>query len=306
MGCLYGIAFENGKQYIGVTSFDLHKRYTQHIKCALKYKFNTIFYKAIRKYGIDSISKRVLVIANDSDYLKELEIKAIKSFNTKVPNGYNSTDGGNGVVNPTSRSCRLKVKHFKKTASTKWYKEKQRRVQKEYWTKENRDKHSERIKEAWKKPENLEAYRKRDEKRTLNKKPIIKSTRTKEEIRRIKSKAMKKQWENNRELWMAKRKENPCTKKTKKKISQTIKKLMSDINNRLRVSKTQSKYGEFSFIKLTDKNPFKTNGGVNATSRILWEKLPERFDYDYLWKLGLRSKHITKMINRSAIGIVDD
>jgi hypothetical protein len=41
---------------------------------------------------------RELVISDDYDYLKEMEVKAIAAFSTKVPLGYNMTDGGDGVV----------------------------------------------------------------------------------------------------------------------------------------------------------------------------------------------------------------
>jgi hypothetical protein len=40
------------------------------------------------------------VIANDFEYLCDLEIKAIKTFGTRYPTGYNMTDGGEGATGP--------------------------------------------------------------------------------------------------------------------------------------------------------------------------------------------------------------
>jgi hypothetical protein len=57
-----------------------------------------------------------LVIANDYEYLKHLECRAIRAFGTKVPNGYNMTDGGDGVlgviVTDSGRIRRRQAQHL--------------------------------------------------------------------------------------------------------------------------------------------------------------------------------------------------
>lgn len=59
---------------------------------------NQALQNAIRKYGAEAFTRRVLVIADDWDYLCDLERKAIIAFDTLAPRGYNLTVGGEGVV----------------------------------------------------------------------------------------------------------------------------------------------------------------------------------------------------------------
>jgi group I intron endonuclease len=100
MGCLYQFSFPNGKQYLGITIQSFKTRIQAHFRAARKGDEN-LLYRAIRKYGKEAISIKVLVIANDWKYLCELERNAIKSFGTKHPNGYNMTGGGEGAFDPT-------------------------------------------------------------------------------------------------------------------------------------------------------------------------------------------------------------
>jgi group I intron endonuclease len=81
----------NGKIYIGVTASTVLARIQQH------YKINKyLFGKALRKYGLQSFEFSVI----DSALLKEIafekEMYWIKSYNSKAPNGYNLTNGGDG------------------------------------------------------------------------------------------------------------------------------------------------------------------------------------------------------------------
>ena len=86
MGYLYILKFSNGKCYIGLTTKTIEKRFDNHRRSSLMDNSQLAVHKAWRKYGAPEI--KVLVIAN-KDNLPELEIKAIKSFNTLVPHGYN-------------------------------------------------------------------------------------------------------------------------------------------------------------------------------------------------------------------------
>jgi group I intron endonuclease len=51
---------------------------------------------AIKKYGSKNFSKEILEIINENCSWEEREIFWIKEKNTKYPNGYNLTDGGEG------------------------------------------------------------------------------------------------------------------------------------------------------------------------------------------------------------------
>jgi group I intron endonuclease len=89
----------NGKQYVGQHSGkDLQKYWRRNIVWALHNQGQKLcLYAAIRKYGPDAFEIKPLVIVgtkNDMDYYERGMIKAL---NTKSPNGYNLTDGGEGT-----------------------------------------------------------------------------------------------------------------------------------------------------------------------------------------------------------------
>lgn len=96
MGCLYRLTFPNGKIYVGWTSLTARQRLEGH-KLDARSNSDHLVHKAIRKFGEGSICIDTLVIADDCEYLKQLERLAIKVFHSKMPQGYNMTDGGEGV-----------------------------------------------------------------------------------------------------------------------------------------------------------------------------------------------------------------
>lgn len=85
----------NNKKYIG-QSKNIKKRFQSHHLVDYKNKnncnYNTKFYQALRKYGIDSFEVIILKLCEEKE-LDDLEIKYIKEFDT-FKNGYNSTEGG--------------------------------------------------------------------------------------------------------------------------------------------------------------------------------------------------------------------
>lgn len=88
----------NQKSYIGITSRKPEDRWGNNGRnyrpCKGKY---SCFYNAIQKYGWENFSHEIL--ENDLAYEKacEKEKYYISFYNTKAPNGYNLTNGGEGT-----------------------------------------------------------------------------------------------------------------------------------------------------------------------------------------------------------------
>jgi group I intron endonuclease len=82
---------ENKKQYVGITKFSIEERFSQHIKRGF------LLTEAIQKYGQKNFSVKIIEEVESAERAYELEIFYIQEYNTKVPNGYNLTDGGDGI-----------------------------------------------------------------------------------------------------------------------------------------------------------------------------------------------------------------
>lgn len=90
----------NNKIYIGMTTKNIEIRWKQHLKVS-KNKSNKnhrLIHKAILKYGIENFIFEKLYETDviNLEYLKELEIKYIKEYNS-FESGYNLTKGGDGT-----------------------------------------------------------------------------------------------------------------------------------------------------------------------------------------------------------------
>jgi group I intron endonuclease len=83
--------FENKKQYVGVTKFPIIERFYQHTKRGF------LLTEAIKKYGDDKFSIELIEKVDTAGRAYELEQYYIKEYNSKVPYGYNITDGGDGI-----------------------------------------------------------------------------------------------------------------------------------------------------------------------------------------------------------------
>jgi group I intron endonuclease len=83
----------NGKVYIGQTSSTLAAVIKRH--CT---KTSQVIQKAIQKYGFQSFTFRVIDTAPTREVLHEKEQYWIRYYNSIAPNGYNITEGGDGVV----------------------------------------------------------------------------------------------------------------------------------------------------------------------------------------------------------------
>lgn len=114
---MYGIIYKitnlaNNKIYIGQTIHKLTYRWNSHTRAA-KRGSKTYFHKAIRKYGKDSFILEQIAEANSKEELNQLEIICIQKYNSLIPNGYNTSTGGDGGDNFTNNpNIELIKKHM--------------------------------------------------------------------------------------------------------------------------------------------------------------------------------------------------
>jgi group I intron endonuclease len=111
---------ENTKKYVGITKFSLEERFSQHIKRGF------ILTEAIQKYGYQNFSIDLIEEVESAERAYELEQYYIKEYNTKVPNGYNLTDGGDGifgweVTEEYRQECSERVKQLHKEKKVGMY-----------------------------------------------------------------------------------------------------------------------------------------------------------------------------------------
>lgn len=96
----------NGKIYIGKTTKTLGRRRSLHIYNSKK-RTTTVLAKALNKYGIENFTWEILFNCFDKTTLSETEKYFIILYNSKLPHGYNMTDGGDGApygdLNPSKR-----------------------------------------------------------------------------------------------------------------------------------------------------------------------------------------------------------
>jgi len=85
----------NGKCYVGQTVRDFDYRMYWHIYSARTGPTSYI-HRAIRKYGIQSFEFCVIDTASSKEILNEKETYWIRHLNSRAPDGYNMTNGGNG------------------------------------------------------------------------------------------------------------------------------------------------------------------------------------------------------------------
>ena len=94
---------ENGKKYIGY-SVNIEDRWSAHVrKLKNKSHGNCILQKTFDKYGLN-IFYFFIVEKLQRQFLKEKEIFYIEKWKTRSPNGYNLTDGGDGMLNPSNET----------------------------------------------------------------------------------------------------------------------------------------------------------------------------------------------------------
>lgn len=89
MAIIYKITNKlNGKPYVGQTRQEIAERFIQHSRA------NSPLGKAMRQYGIENFTIEVLEECNSQEITNEREKFWIRELNSKVPSGYNRSDGG--------------------------------------------------------------------------------------------------------------------------------------------------------------------------------------------------------------------
>lgn len=111
---------KNKKQYVGVTKFPITERFYQHSKRGF------ILTEAIKKYGENKFFIELIEEVESSERAYELEQYHIKERNTKVPYGYNLTDGGDGIfgwemTEEYRKECSERVKQLHKEKKVGMY-----------------------------------------------------------------------------------------------------------------------------------------------------------------------------------------
>ena len=94
---IYGVIYllidgTNDREYVGQTILTVEERFKGHMRG------NQYIDAVIRKRGADLFATAVLKVCYNKAELDFWEKHFIKSRDTKAPNGYNLTDGGEGVV----------------------------------------------------------------------------------------------------------------------------------------------------------------------------------------------------------------
>ena len=96
MKCIYlRTNLVNGKQYVGQTVNFKNREYDW--KCLKAIYANKYLSNARAKYGFENFKVEILKECNTKEELNKWEKHYVDELNTKVPNGYNLTDGGNSL-----------------------------------------------------------------------------------------------------------------------------------------------------------------------------------------------------------------
>lgn len=117
-GILYVATSPSGRRYVGITTQSMRRRWAGHVHAAT-HGGRSRFSKAIRKYGADEFSVRVLLRASWG-YLNWIEPRVIEAYGTRSPQGYNLREGGSqsrphAETREKMRQAKLGTKHSAET-----------------------------------------------------------------------------------------------------------------------------------------------------------------------------------------------
>ena len=112
-GVIYRITCKlDGMIYIGQTVRTIEERFQEHAKA------DSYIGNAIRAHGVENFSVEVIEECDTREQLNEREIFWIAELNSKHPNGYNLTDGGEGSSGvERTPETRAKISAAKKNPS---------------------------------------------------------------------------------------------------------------------------------------------------------------------------------------------
>jgi group I intron endonuclease len=98
----------NGKSYVGTSVNPISNRMSRHRYSARNGWDQTMpITHAIAKYGFSAFIVKCLGKAKSHSELMKMEVRAIRRYKTRVPNGYNVTAGGmGGIGRPMSAKTR--------------------------------------------------------------------------------------------------------------------------------------------------------------------------------------------------------
>lgn len=155
MKCIYlRTNLVNGKQYVGqANNFEQREYDWMHDNVYT----GGIIDKARKKYGLENFKVEILRECDTQNELNIWERYYINKYDTKTPNGYNLTDGGNGVsgFKHSKESIEMAVKNWKKSYNPLHHSMKREEVRKKvsealkkrYSNKENHPKYGTHLKD---------------------------------------------------------------------------------------------------------------------------------------------------------------
>jgi hypothetical protein len=111
MGKIFGIIYKitnkiNGKIYIGQTTWSLQIRWRNHRSSSSKC---SALYEDIKKYGRENFILEEICKCYSRKQLDSGEKYYIKFFNSRVPFGYNRTEGGDGFRGKHTEESKKKI-----------------------------------------------------------------------------------------------------------------------------------------------------------------------------------------------------
>lgn len=120
IGIIYIITNKiSGKKYIGKTTKSFNLRWNEHLCLIRKNNPKQYIHRAIKKHGIANFE--IAIKFYPIKILNGKEKEYIKRLNTKFPDGYNLTDGGDGVSGwKHTEKTRKKMSKAAKGKSKPW------------------------------------------------------------------------------------------------------------------------------------------------------------------------------------------
>lgn len=86
----------SGKQYIGITSRELRRRWIEHLSDSRRKPRANVLYKALQKYGSEGFTIEPICSARSWEDICAVEPILIQQWGTLVPDGFNLSPGGEG------------------------------------------------------------------------------------------------------------------------------------------------------------------------------------------------------------------